>query len=931
MNKIFSFIILLGLFCLSNLSATTFTVINTNDSGVGSLRQAITDANASNGPHTILFNIPNSDINYNSTSGVWKITLITITPMIIKPFITIDGSSQTTNQGNSNPFGPEIELSCSTVITYAFRIATPGNTIKGLIINGFDFGIQIYGTMANANVISDNYIGTNYNGTSSIANNYGIGISGDAPGTIIQNNLISGNNQAGIVASSGNTMSIKGNFIGTDKSGNLKLPNSNGIILDNSASNTIGGSGFTNRNIISGNLSSGIVLNGNSSSSNIIINNFIGVNVNCTDTLSNESGIIINTSPNNTIGGNLANKRNIISGNTSAAIVLNGTGANNNNIQGNFIGTDSTGTIAMSNAYGIIIKMDADRNIIGGSSSNERNIISANYEIGVYIESSDSNIVRGNFIGTDVTGTTTFRKNDTLIQANGIEINTVSKYNRIGGFTANERNIISGNRVYGAIYYGNCSQNNIVGNYIGTDVSGNFSIPNATGICVDAASNHNMIEQNLLSGNISYGIFIVTTGSYYNTFRANLVGTNASGTAAVPNDVGIIIGGGAKYNIIGGINLNDRNIFSGNNYTGIEITDNTTDSNQIIGNYIGTDITGNTALGNFYGIGISSLSSNSIIDGNIISGNISCGMILTDNTHHNKIISNSIGIGKDGSTALGNGSTGVVIAFGASHNKLGNIGHGNYIANNDSGGVVIMGNNSLHNQISGNSIYNNAFLGIDIMPEGVNLDDAGDADSGPNNLQNYPVINSTGYNSSNGRTFITGTLDSPFSSKNSIEIFQVEAIDILNHGQGKVYIGKTNPTPDGHWTIQVEGLVNGDFITATATDSLENTSEFSENFTVSVGIEEIANQNNNFTVFPNPNNGSFKCSFSISEANNYQIILTDLCGKEISVLKNDFLIQGENHFQFSMQNQNLKQGNYIISLAKKGSIQKSKIITIIDF
>lgn len=929
MKKTFCLFVLLASLNFNNIFAATYTVINTNDSGAGSLRQAITDANGSNGPQTIQFNIPNSDINYNVISNTWKITLNTTLPMIIKPLITIDATTQTANQGNTNPFGPEIELNCSSLLTFGFRIATFGNTIKGFIINGFDFGIQIYGNIQD-NIITENYIGCNYSGTIAIPNNYGIGLFGNSNHTLISNNLISGNSQSGIIISTGNQNKIFGNRIGTDKTGNFPLSNTNGIIINESFANQVGGDLFNDRNIISGNTDAGIIINDFYSMSNTIYNNFIGVNINCNDTLPNQNGIIINSASANMIGNSGPNFRNIISGNRSTGIVLNGTGTNVNEIKNNFIGTDSTGTIAMSNAYGIIIKMDADRNTIGGSTASERNIISANLEIGVYIESSDSNVVSGNFIGTNVNGTETFRKNGVLIQANGIEINTVSKYNRIGGYTEGERNIISGNRVYGAIYYGNCSLNNIVGNYIGTDVSGSFSIPNATGICVDAASNHNMIEQNLLSGNVSYGIFIVTTGSYYNTFRANLVGTNATGTSAIPNDVGIIIGGGAKYNLIGGDNPADRNIFSGNNYSGIEISDNTTDSNQIIGNFIGTDITGNVALSNYYGIAMSSLSSHSLIDRNIISGNTSCGMILTDNTHHNKIISNLIGIGKDGNTPIGNGATGVVIAFGASYNKIGNIGHGNYIANNDSGGVVVMGSNTLHNRISANSIYNNSFLGIDLLPEGVNSNDAGDADSGPNNLQNYPVITSTGYNSFTGRTFITGTLDTPYNSENSIEIFKVETNDIFNHGQGKVFLGNTNPDVNGNWTISIEGLVTGDIITATATDSADCTSEFSQNYSVTVEIDVINSFENRFTVYPNPSNGEVNCEFVAKNSDFYEICLNDLFGKEIHVLFEGYFVSGLNNFHFSLSEQKLKQGNYILSIKEKGNVVNSKIITYIE-
>ncbi len=929
MKKIITIII--STFILSNFCfSATFTVLNTNDSGIGSLRQAITDANGSNGPHSIVFNIPNTDVNFNTNSGTWKITLNSTLPMIIKPFISIDATTQTNNQGNTNPEGPEIELSSNNMLTFAFRIATPGNTVKGFIINGFDFGIQIYGTMANANLVSDNYIGTNFNGLQTIANNFGIGISGDAPGTIIRNNLISGNNNYGIVASSGNTLNIKGNLIGTDKTGMSKLPNGSGIVLDNSASSTIGGTAFGDRNIISGNSSSGIIFNGTSNSNNQIINNFIGVNKNGNDTLPNETGIIFNTAPNNIIGGNLPNKANVISGNSSAAIVLNGTGANGNIIQGNFVGTDSSGTMPLSNAYGIIVKMDADRNLIGGTTPAERNIISANLEIGVYIESSDSNIVTGNYIGTNVQGDNAFRKNGVLIQANGIEINTVSKYNRIGGLSPGERNIISGNRVYGAIYYGNSSLNNIVGNYIGTDVTGNFSIPNATGICVDASSNHNMIEHNLLSGNVSYGIFIVTTGSYYNTFRANKVGTNALGTAAIPNDVGIIIAGGAKYNIIGGENPEDRNVFSGNHYCGIEISDNTTDSNQIIGNFVGTDISGNVALGNYYGIVASSFSSHSLIDKNIISGNNSCGMILTDNTHHNKITNNSIGLGMDGTSNLGNGSSGIVLAFGASYNIIGDYHHGNYIANNDSCGVIILGNNTLHNRISANSIFDNAFLGIDILPEGVNINDVGDADNGPNGLQNYPIISSTGYNAATGYTFVTGTIDTQNKSNCTIEVFKVETADFFNHGQGKTFLGATNPDANGNWTIFVEGTQPTDIITTTATAMEGSTSEFSQNFSVVVGIHNQNVLESNFSIYPNPNNGSINCVFVANESDYYKIIITDLSGRKITTLIDNFYISGHYNLQFSLFDYKINQGNYILSLTKGTQVVNSKIISFIE-
>ncbi|MFH1321842.1 MAG: NosD domain-containing protein [Bacteroidota bacterium] len=872
------------------LPAATYTVTNTDDSGAGSFRQAIIDANSVPGPDNINFNIPTSDPNYNATTGVWTITPSTDLPMITGGYTNINATTQTTNQGNTNTQGPEIALDGGNTLTYGFRIVSPSNTIKGFIIGQFEFGIQIYGTMATGNSITTNYIGADRSGAGIYSNDHGIGFSGDAANITIANNLISGNTIVGIVCSPANNIFITGNKIGTDISGMLSLPNPIGIILDNSYNNTIGGISPSERNIISGNTDCGILINDIGSSGNTIIGNYIGINENSTDTVPNGNGVMVISANNNTIGGTTSNERNIISGNMGSGIVMNGTGANNNSVIGNYIGIDSSGTIALSNHYGVIIKADADNNIVGGSTSEERNVISANLEIGVYIEASDSNTVSGNYIGTDFTGTTTFTYpgGDTLIQANGVEINTVSKYNIIGGMSAGERNIISGNRVYGAIYYGQVSQNSITGNYIGTDVTGSYAIPNATGICVDDASNHNIMADNLLSGNISYGLFIVTTGSNYNVFKGNLVGTNAAGTDTIPNDVGLLLGGGAKYNLIGGATSADRNVFSGNRYGGIEIADNGTDHNELRGNYIGTDITGNVALPNAFGIAVSSLTTASVIDGNVISGNNTFGIVLTDATDSNLVVNNLIGIGSDCSTDLGNGVCGILIGQGAINNFIGAVGQGNSITYNDSAGIVIIDNITVNNTISANSIYDNDFLGIDIFPPGINSNDAGDNDNGPNNMMNFPVIDTTGYDTTSGVTIIIGTLDTQDPGNATVEVFKSAPDLLFNHGEGKTYLGSTTPDNSGNWTIAVTGLIPGDKVTATARDVNGNTSEFSLNTTTvvgSMGIKENSLFNSfSFTVYPNPASGSFTVNYEIYDQSLIEISILDITGKKVKKL-----------------------------------------------
>lgn len=113
----------------------------------------------------------------------------------------------------------------------------------------------------------------------------------------------------------------------------------------------------------------------------------------------------------------------------------------------------------ISNYSGIVLKSNSNSNIIGGSQAGEGNLVSVNIEMGIYVEASDSNIIIGNIIGPKITGTSAFMTGDTLIQSNGVEFNTVVKYTRLGGYSARERNIISGNRAFGMVYYGNTAYN----------------------------------------------------------------------------------------------------------------------------------------------------------------------------------------------------------------------------------------------------------------------------------------------------------------------------------------------------------------------------------------------------------------------------------------------------------------------------------------
>ena len=939
--------------CFFQISmGATFTVTNTNDAGAGSLRDAITLANANPmDADNIIFNIPTSDPNYNSTTGIYTITLNSLLPYVTSISVNIDG---TTQPGNTNIYGPEICLRSTTNLLYGICFPLSGGVLKGLIINGFQLGVLItkYLTFPSGNcLVSDCYLGVNYDGTNASPNDIGIACYGGVNGNTISNNLISGNTTAGVGLRSSNSNIVKGNLVGSDRTGLFRVPNYYGVAIDSSSSNTIGGSTISDRNLISGNSYAGVAINNNLSTNNFIRGNYIGVNVNAVnsaDTISNYYGIAINESSNNIIGGNTAGYRNIISGNTDAGIAILGTtssgntitgnfigtnstgvdsiangngillsganntfiggnvsgaknvisgnhlagiamayyGTRNNVVMGNYIGTDKSGMFPLSNHTGIYIFSNANSNIIGSSAPGSRNIISANYEMGICMEACDSNVIMGNYIGPDSSGLGTFRfSNDTLIQGNGLYFNSNAEHNIAGGNNPGEGNLISGNRVYGLIYYGNSPYNSCIGNYIGVDKTGNNKLPNATGICVDGGAHHNPIVNNVLSGNLAYGIFIVTTGTYYNELKGNKIGTNATGTDSVPNQIGVILGGGTKYNTIGGISPADRNIISGNYFDGIEVADSSTMYNNIIGNYIGTDISGTLPIPNYIGIGLATLPSKNNIENNVVSGNKYIGILLYERSDSNTVFGNLVGTDADGLSPLGNGAVGIVVDVNSKYNRIGEPGKGNIIAYNDTAGIVIGDAGSTNNTISANVVYNNSLMGIDLFPFGVNPNDAGDSDVGCNDLMNFPEIIEVVYDLGSGITFMNGTIDYTINGGPAgvnIELFKTDNGNLFGHGDAITYLGSAIADGSGNWTFNCSCLSPGDRVTATATDLSGNTSEFSMNVDIVTTLVSVINEPLGLILFPNPAKDYVILS---GLERNDEVILFDCTGRELTRMK----------------------------------------------
>ena len=475
-------------------SGATFTVINTNDAGAGSFREAISHVNESMGPHTIAFAIPPLD------GSVKAITPASGLPAIVNS-VTINGYTQPGSSLNTVTNGDNavllIELDGSRAGQASGLILNTSNSvIRGLVIHQFGVcGIQVAGSGQNL---------------------------------------------------------IEGNFIGTDPTGRQARGNLGaGLILSNSANNLIGGTTPGARNVLSGNTrtnsgdSCGIDLFDSGCISNRIQGNFIGVDATGTNALPNDDGgIILFGSTYDLVGGTNVGAGNLISGNLGAGLLILAT---RTTVQGNLIGTDITGTKEVHNgAEGILINGGTDC-LIGGTDARARNIISGNdWNALSLVFSGGRNIVEGNFIGTDASGTSPLG-NDKY----GVFI-AEDANNTIGGTEAGRGNVIAFNKAGGifiggeevsfaAIEAASSTNNAILGNSIfengglGIDLSDGLAIGVTANDPCDSDSGGNQLQNHpemTLASNLENGIVIqgLLDSNPNTTFRLEFFANNSCGT-----------------------------------------------------------------------------------------------------------------------------------------------------------------------------------------------------------------------------------------------------------------------------------------------------------------------------------------------------------------------------------------------------------------
>ncbi len=408
----------------------------------------------------------------------------------------------------------------------------------------------------------------------------------------------------------------------------------------------------------------------------------------------------------------------------------------------------------------------ADGLIIGGGASLVRGLVVQQFDqFGMAFDEGGDDTIQCNFVGTDVTGTLALG-NGKAGMGRGPGGLCGFGGDLIGGTTPGQRNLISGNGIGLAL----CNNNRVVGNYIGTDVTGTRSL-----------------------GNVGDGVT------------------------------------GFSNELIGGATPEARNVISGNGGNGVNFGNGFALNNQITGNFIGTDVTGTAALANAAnGVVIGPL--DNTVSENVISGNGAAGVEIAGGSFNNASVQrNLIGTDVTGQSPLGNGQDGVLISASAV-NAIGASSiftfffsspdptQANTIAFNGRDGVRITDNSSTDNLIAYNSIHDNTALGIDLGGDGVTPNGTNPR-TFPNAGQNFPVL--TGALSNGVTTTINGTFNSAPNQQYTLQFFSTPACDPSGNGQGQVWLGDfsiiTNGTGNAiiHTVLPV-AVLPGYQITATA-------------------------------------------------------------------------------------------------------------------
>lgn len=466
------------------------------------------------------------------------------------------------------------------------------------------------------------------------------------------------------------------------------------------------------------------------------------------------------------------------------AVAINGYSQPGSSTNNNSLGGMNAVLLVRLDGHQIAAAFPAGLRFNRATGSSVRGLVLVRFAYGIQIYDSSSVVIAGNSIGLDVDGVARGMTYE------GVSVScpvfSVAMNNRIGGTAAGDRNVISGNGE-GISFFGTTAANNFVlGNLIGTDFSGKLPRGNVfSGVEIQSATNITIGDGSLGGRNI----------------LSACTGAGGSGVS--------ILGGGWH---------------------------------SIQGNNIGADISGLYDLGNFSdGIFVQSASNVRII-GNQIVNNRGNGIQLFGAS---ACVMERNWIGTDGSSPtvlpLGNALAGILI--NGSTNRVGSLTpyYGNIIQFNGGAGVAVTSGE--RNEITGNDLYDNGGLGIDLGTSGVTTNDVGDADGGANLLQNYPQL--TTATNLYGSLRVNGSLQTATNSNVRIEFFASPGFDPEGLSEGQLFLGAANLVTDGNgsasFALTLSNAPPADFlVTATATDAQGNTSEFSPGLSIVAGPTNVS-------------------------------------------------------------------------------------------
>ncbi len=575
----------------------------------------------------------------------------------------------------------------------------------------------------------------------------------------------------------------------------------------------------------------------------------------------NHDGVVLSgaTANGNTIGGTSAAQRNVIANNSTFGVYVTASAAPNT-IAGNYIGIGATGGVAVPNGNTNVRIDETTANAVwvGGSVASPGvppgNVIAGS----ISVSAGSGDLIQGNLIGFDSTGATVLGPGSVVIFAGSNAT--------VGGPTVAERNVVR------TVSIGFTASNmKVQGNYVGVDISGTVAVGGGGVSVTDgpfgtlvggAAASFGMPPGNVISGNAAGSGVLVAQGALRNPTSAsllgNIIGLDATGTAALANQRGVQAGSRGSVTL-GGENPGEGNLISGNSAEGVWVPGGSVvaKGNRIVDNGShgitlqdgGAGGTPATAT-----IGGTTTGARNVISGNTLDG-IRSGQGATTT-----VVGNWIGVGPDGSQPMGNGGAGLSFFGVAGTRSIGGssgltagacTGSCNLIANNGLDGVALSGVQGFI-PIRGNVFRANGDLGIDLDAGGPTLNDPGDGDNGSNGLQNFPVVTSRTYDGVG--TTIQGTLSSAASTGYTIDVYSNAAKDPSGYGEGEVWLGSTSCTTDAagscSWGLVATG--SHDFVAATATSAAGATSELSRTYTDDLDGDGILNSADNCVELANP-------------------------------------------------------------------------------